>query len=183
MHEAVLIVDGNCQTLELARRVLQNERYDVRVASDAEQALELLATFHPRLILTDMRLPGRINAIELVRRVRAGASTFAAAVVMVTTDASEAEAAAAMAAGCDEFISRPLSTLMLRGIVAAWMAKEPGLGRLAPTGRTWMSRLFGPARRRRTVMQIPSYKAGSRLPPVQHFTPAARRSPDRGNSA
>lgn len=159
MHEAILIVDGSRETRELAERVLRNERYEVDVAGDAEQAFERLSSFRPRLILADMRLPGRVSALEMVRRMRSDPALRSIPIVMVTTDASEAEAVAAMAAGCDEFISQPLSTMTLRRLVAGWTGKDPGVGRLSPTGSTWMSRLFEPSRRRRTIVPIPNYRA------------------------
>lgn len=182
MHEAIMIVEKDSGTVELARRVLRNERYDVCVASDGEQALQFFRSFKPRLVLSDMRLPGRIEAFEMVRRIRAESSARSTAIVMVTTDASEAEAEAAMAVGCDAFISQSLTTLMLRRLVADWIAKEPTAGRLSPTGRTWMSRLFEPARRRRTVLQIPGYRTGAYLPPTQDFMSSAH-SPSESSSS
>lgn len=165
MHEAILVVDENRETLELAQRVLRNERYNVCVARDGEQVLDMFESFRPRLILTDMRLPGLVEALDMVRRLRAEPAARATAIVMVTTEASEAEAEAAMAAGCDDFIAQPLSTLMLRRLVAKWIGKDPVTGRLSLTGSTWMRRLFEPARRRRSVIQIPAYKAGPPLSP------------------
>jgi CheY-like chemotaxis protein len=182
MHEAIMIVEKDSGTVELARRVLRNERYDVCVARDGEQALQFFRSFRPRLVLSDMRLPGRIEALEMVRQIRAESAARSTAIVMVTTDASEAEAQAAIAAGCDAFISQPLSTLMLRRLVADWTAKEPTTGRLSPTGRTWMSRLFEPARRRRTVVQIPGYRAGSSLPPAQGLMSSTRLPSENSSS-
>ncbi len=175
MHETILTIDGSRETLELAGRILRNERYDVEVANSAEQALALLQGLRPRLILTDMRLPGGMDAMELVRRLRSAASTRSVAIVMVTTDASEAERTAALAAGCDDFISRPLTAAMLRELAAYWVSRDPAAGRLSPSGRGWMRRLFKPARRKEAVRQLPTYRAGTRLPPGEHFAPLWRR--------
>jgi CheY-like chemotaxis protein len=174
MHETILLIDGSRETLEIAQRVLHNERYDVRVASNAEEALKLIDRLRPRLVLTDMRLPGAIDPMEMVRRLRTEPATRAAAVVMVTTDASAAEREAAMAAGCDDFISQPLTTAMLRELAAKWIAREPGAGRFSPTGSTWTHRLFEPARRACPVGQAPTYKCGTTFPPADHFGPQPR---------
>ena len=176
MHETVMIVDENRETLELAQRVLRNERYDVCVARSSQEVFDMFESFRPRLILTDMRLSGPIEALDMVRRLRAKPSARATAIVMVTTEASEAEAEAARAAGCDDFISQPLSTAMLRRLVAQWIVRDAATARLSDSGRTWMSRLFGPARRRRSVIQIPAYKTGSQLAPTQRFMPSPQRS-------
>ncbi len=55
--ESILIVDDNLTNLKLTRLLLEQERYNVRTATDAEAALEILKTFQPRLILMDIQLP------------------------------------------------------------------------------------------------------------------------------
>jgi len=55
--ESILIIDDNAQNLKLARVILAGEGYDVRTAMDAEEALRLLESFTPRLILMDLQLP------------------------------------------------------------------------------------------------------------------------------
>jgi len=55
--EPILIVDDNLTNLKLTRLLLEQERYNVRTATDAEAALEILKTFQPRLILMDTQLP------------------------------------------------------------------------------------------------------------------------------
>lgn len=174
MHESILIVDGSRETLELAQRVLSNERYDVHVARSAEEALELLERLRPHVVLTDMRLPGSVGATEMVARMRANRAMQGATVVMVTTDASEAERQTALASGYDDFIARPLTTAMLRELVARWVSRDIR-GQLSPTGRSWLHRLFRPSRRWRSIRQIPTYKAGTMLPAADHFAPMSRQ--------
>ncbi|HZO80123.1 MAG TPA: response regulator [Candidatus Binataceae bacterium] len=174
MHERILIVDACRETLDLARRVLANERYDVEVASSAEQALEIAQRLRPQLILTDLRLPGPMGALGMVAWLRAQPALRRAAIMVVTTDASEAEHEEALASGCDEFISQPLTTAMLRERVSRWVSRDPAASRLSPSGGSWLRRLFGPARRRLEVKEIPAYRAGSRLPVADHFAPPSR---------
>ena len=54
--EPILIVDDNEANLKLARVLLQSAGYVVRTADSAEQALQTLASFQPRLILMDIQL-------------------------------------------------------------------------------------------------------------------------------
>ncbi len=69
-REPILIVDDNPQNLKLARVILAAEGYDVRTAIDAEDALTMLESFSPRLILMDLQLP-RMDGLELTRRIKA----------------------------------------------------------------------------------------------------------------
>ena len=67
--EAILIVDDTPVNLKLTRILLVNEGYKVLTAASAEEALELLRSFHPVLILADVQLPG-MDGLELTRRVK-----------------------------------------------------------------------------------------------------------------
>ena len=66
-REPILIVDDNPQNLKLAKVILAAEGYEVKTAIDAEDALRILESFAPRLILMDLQLP-RMDGLELTRR-------------------------------------------------------------------------------------------------------------------
>jgi CheY-like chemotaxis protein len=122
MNETILVVDESRATLMLAEKTLSAAGYNVRVAYDARYAIELFEGFHPQLVLTDMLRADEVDGIELVRRLRANPQATQVAIVVATTEASEAERAGAMAAGCDDFISEPLTTEMLTKLVADRLA-------------------------------------------------------------
>ena len=67
--EPILIVDDTPVNLKLTRILLVNEGYKVLTAASAEEALELLRSYHPRLILADIQLPG-IDGLEMTRRIK-----------------------------------------------------------------------------------------------------------------
>jgi two-component system, cell cycle response regulator DivK len=79
MSGAVLIVDDNPINLKLARVVLSFEGLEVRTAISAEDALKVLETFRPNLILMDIQLPG-VDGLELTRGssrlIRSGATSL-----------------------------------------------------------------------------------------------------------
>ena len=58
MNESILIVDDNIDNLDLTQILLEGEGFQVRVAEDADQALKILETYRPHLILMDIQLPG-----------------------------------------------------------------------------------------------------------------------------
>lgn len=108
--EPVLLVDDQPMNLELARELLEMDGYDVRTASDADEALGILAGgFRPRLILMDIQLPG-MDGLELTRRLRADPAWRGIAIIALTAYAMVGDEQRALAAGCDGYIAKPINT-------------------------------------------------------------------------
>jgi CheY-like chemotaxis protein len=107
--ELILIVDDNPDNVDLARIVLEAEGWEVLTAGDAPQALEILKTIHPELILMDVQLPG-MDGLELTRRLRADPAFQDISIVALTAYAMRADEENAHAAGCDGYISKPIDT-------------------------------------------------------------------------
>ena len=105
--EDVLIVDDNAINLKLARILLQSEGYTVHTATDAELALRVLASVKPRIILMDLQLPG-MDGLELTRRLKADAATREIAIIAVTASAMKGDEERARAAGCDDYVAKPI---------------------------------------------------------------------------
>src|SRR5271166_3286661 len=82
-HEPILIIDDNPSNVKLARLLLTNAGYDVRTAADSSEALEILRSFYPRLILMDIQLPG-MDGLKLTRRLKEDESTRDSIIVAVT---------------------------------------------------------------------------------------------------
>jgi CheY-like chemotaxis protein len=121
--EPILIVDDNAINLKLLRLTLKVEGYDVQTAVDAEQALAVLAVFRPRLVLMDLQLPG-MDGLDLTRRLKADPSTRDAIIVAVTAYAMKGDEQRALDAGCDGYVTKPIDTQTLPGIVARFLAGQ-----------------------------------------------------------
>jgi CheY-like chemotaxis protein len=120
-RERILIVDDNVQNLKLARVILANEGYDVLTAADAEDALVLLRSSRPRVILMDLQLPG-MDGLQLTRQLKADPSTGSIAIIALTAYAMKGDEEKALAAGCDGYVSKPIDTERLLGIVKAHLS-------------------------------------------------------------
>ena len=120
---SILIVDDNAQNLKLARVVLANEGFDVHTASNAEDALQLLRTVTPRLILMDIQLPG-MDGLELTRRLKADPATRAVRVIALTAYAMKGDDEKAFAAGCDGYITKPIDVERLPVVVSSYLAER-----------------------------------------------------------
>jgi CheY-like chemotaxis protein len=118
--EPILIVDDNVMNLKLIRVLLAGEGYEVRVASDAAEALAVLRTFHPRLILMDIQLPG-IDGLELTRRLKAAPETRNVIVLALTAYAMKGDAQRMLEAGCDGYIAKPIDTREFPATVARFL--------------------------------------------------------------
>lgn len=123
MTESILIVDDNPQNLKLARVILVAAGYDVRTATDAEEAIETLSTFLPRLILMDLQLPG-MDGLELTRRLKADPARSHIVILALTAYAMKGDEEKARAAGCDGYITKPIDTDALPVLVADHLTRQ-----------------------------------------------------------
>lgn len=122
--ETILIVDDNVANLKLARVLLQGEGYEVRTAADAEEALRLLSTYRPRVILMDIQLPG-MDGLELTRRLKADVATKGIVILALTAYAMKGDEEKARAAGCDGYIAKPIDVDSLPRVIATHLASQP----------------------------------------------------------
>ena len=125
--EPVLIVDDNPQNLKLAKVILAAEGYEVKTAIDAEDALRILESFTPRLILMDLQLP-RMDGLELTRRLKADPARRNVIIIALTAYAMKGDERKAFAAGCDDYMSKPIDIHALPRVVAEHLARRAGRG-------------------------------------------------------
>lgn len=116
-REKILVVDDNASNLKLMEAVLASAGYEVHCAVDAEDAIKAIASVSPRLIMMDVQLPG-IDGLELTRRLKMDPSTGDILIVATTAYAMNRDRQRALDAGCDEYVSKPIDTRALPGIVS-----------------------------------------------------------------
>ncbi len=121
--EPVLVVDDNAQNLKLVRVLLLSEGYDVRTAVDAEDALRILETFKPVLILMDLQLPG-MDGLELTRRLKADPERRKILIIALTAYAMKGDELKALNAGCDGYIAKPIDVEELPKTLNAHLARR-----------------------------------------------------------
>ena len=88
-------------------RLLRMHGFEVREATDGQEALACLAEFRPQLVLTDLMMP-IMDGIELIRRIRAAPETARIPVVAITADATEQAERQAREAGAIDVITKPI---------------------------------------------------------------------------
>lgn len=125
-REPILIVDDNAHNLKLVRVILAAEQYEVKTAADAEQALMILESFAPQLILMDLQLPG-MDGLELTRQLRTDPSRRQIIIIALTAYAMKGDEERALSAGCDGYMSKPIEIDALIKMVAAQLARHRDL--------------------------------------------------------
>jgi signal transduction histidine kinase/CheY-like chemotaxis protein/HPt (histidine-containing phosphotransfer) domain-containing protein len=118
----VLVVEDDPLNRAIVARLLRHAGCRVSTADDGLQALALLPTLAVDLVLMDWHMPG-IDGLEVTRRLRAGAAGPAAArlpVVALTANAFAEDRAACLAAGMDDFLTKPVLAQTLLATVARW---------------------------------------------------------------
>jgi len=121
--ERILIVDDNAINLKLVAYLMRANGYTVETALDAESAIEAVRANRPDVILMDIQLPG-IDGLELTRRLKADPRTHDIVIVAVTAYAMKGDQAKALAAGCDDYITKPIDTRTLPETIAKHLAKR-----------------------------------------------------------
>jgi CheY-like chemotaxis protein len=119
--EPILVVEDNDTNLRLFTYLLSSKGYQVRGAGDAKQALEILLTFRPRLILMDLQLPGT-DGFELTRQLKADPATRDIVIIALTAYAMRGDEEKALAAGCNGYITKPIDTRVLPTRIAEYLA-------------------------------------------------------------
>jgi DNA-binding response OmpR family regulator len=112
----ILVVDDEPPILELVRYTLEDEQIRVLEAADGLQALEAALAARPDLILLDVQMP-RLDGLEVCRRLRADPSLAGTRIVMLTAAGQDADRARGLAAGADEYLTKPFSPLALFTLV------------------------------------------------------------------
>jgi DNA-binding response OmpR family regulator len=125
----ILVADDEVPIVELVRFTLEDDHVQVVGAFDGVAALELARAVRPDLVLLDVQMP-HLSGLEVCRRLRETPECARARIVMLTAAAQAEDRASGMAAGADEYLTKPFSPLALLTLVRS----------LVPEVATWPAR-------------------------------------------
>ena len=114
----ILYVEDNEDNIYILKRRLGRLGYDVAIATDGAQGIAMAAELKPDLILMDLSLPV-IDGWEATRRLKAVPETKQIPVIALTSHAMVGEREKALAAGCDDFDTKPVELQRLLGKIRA----------------------------------------------------------------
>jgi CheY-like chemotaxis protein len=118
----ILYVEDNDDNVYMLRGRLTRAGFTVVVAPDGEQGVTLATAEPPNLIIMDLGLPV-LDGWEATRRLKAGPNTRAIPVIALSAHAMEGEQAKALAAGCDDYDTKPVDFPRLLEKIRALLAK------------------------------------------------------------
>jgi len=107
----VLIIDDNVGSLELLESALAQPEVEILTASDPDQGLDLVASRHPQIVLTDLLMPGKSGLEVLTRIMEIDPSTD---VILMTAHYSTETAVEAIKKGASDYLNKPISIASIR---------------------------------------------------------------------
>jgi CheY-like chemotaxis protein len=119
----ILVIDDNHVNQKLVAYLMRAHGYDVDTAGDAESAVEKIREQRPDMILMDIQLPG-IDGLELTATLKAAPETSGIVIIAVTAYAMKGDKDKAFAAGCDDYITKPIDTRTLPETIARHLARR-----------------------------------------------------------
>jgi len=120
----ILYVEDNEDNIYMLQRRLVRAGYAVVIARDGAEGVAMALAERPDLILMDLGLPV-LDGWQATQRIKTAAETQAIPVIALTANAMTGDKEKAIAAGCDDFDTKPIDMPRLLGKIQALMPKAP----------------------------------------------------------
>jgi len=121
----VLVVEDNEMNRDMLARRLRRKGFEVVLAADGESGIDMATREAPAIILMDLSLPG-IDGWETTRRLKAAAGTAAIPIIALTAHAMSGDREKALAAGCDDYDTKPVELSRLLEKIDTLLAQAKG---------------------------------------------------------
>lgn len=116
----ILVVDDEVQIRRALKSILTTRKYDVELANNGDEAIDLAIDNPPDLIILDMSMPG-LSGIEVCRELR---NWYEGPILMLSVISSDTEKAAALDSGADDYLTKPFSTTELLARIRALLRRS-----------------------------------------------------------
>jgi len=113
----ILVVEDNQDNMTLISDILISLRYTVLQAVDGEQGIAMAVSERPDLILMDLSLP-RVDGWTATRQIKADPALEDIPIIALTAHAMIGDRERALAAGCDDYVSKPINFRELASVLA-----------------------------------------------------------------
>ncbi|ACB33717.1 PAS/PAC sensor hybrid histidine kinase [Leptothrix cholodnii SP-6] len=120
----LLVVEDNDINREVAQALLEEVGFVVDLAEDGAEAVAKVASHPYRLVLMDMQMP-RMDGLEASQEIRRTRTTQNLPIIAMTANAFSEDRARCLAAGMDDFVSKPVDPEALYAVLLGWLDKVP----------------------------------------------------------
>jgi CheY-like chemotaxis protein len=121
-RKRILIVDDSSTARMMEQVLLGRAGYDFIIAENGQQAIDKASAEHPDLILMDVVMP-QLDGVEACRQLRGRDETRAIPIVMVSTRGEEPALERAFAAGCSDYLPKPINATDLLSMVKRYLGE------------------------------------------------------------
>ncbi len=122
-HAVILYIEDNIDNRTLIRRILTVEGYELKEAGNAGEALEILKSLCPDLILMDINMPD-VDGYTLTTQIRAMSSFENVPIVALTANVMRGDRERSLEAGCDGYIQKPIDIDLLPQQIKRYLRKK-----------------------------------------------------------
>jgi len=123
MKTKILLVEDNPATMEVMHQELDVLGYDVAIAKDGAEAVEMAGSELPDLIIMDMLMP-KMDGGEATARIRKNPKTQAIPILAATAKALPEDRDICLASGCDDYIAKPFSYRELHAAIEKLLKRQ-----------------------------------------------------------
>ena len=120
--KTLLVVDDSPTALMMNTMLLGRQPYNIVSAKDGQEAVEKAIASPPDLVVMDVMMPG-MNGIEACRAIRQHEATRLVPVILITTRGEEEYVAQGFAAGCNDYVTKPVNATELVAKVRALLGE------------------------------------------------------------
>ena len=109
----ILIVEDHSDIRKLLRMTLEFDDFDIHEAGTGDAGWLLARELQPDIVLLDVMMPGTLNGLDVCRRIKEDRELRHTKVVMLTARGQASDKEAGLAAGADDYLMKPFSTLQV----------------------------------------------------------------------
>lgn len=121
MKKRILYVEDTPQNMLLIKRIVGAIGHELLEATDGEKGWEIAISQRPDFILMDLRLPGTISGLDLIRQIKSHSELCKIPVVVLTAYGYDEMEEQAVAAGCDGFLVKPADIRQIRRTLSEFL--------------------------------------------------------------
>lgn len=118
-NEKILLVEDDIDLGKIVKRYLQSESFDVYIAEDGEEAINLFKTINPQLVILDIMIP-KVDGMEVCRLIR---SESKVPIMMLSAKNTDLDKVLSLGLGADDYLVKPFSPMELVARVKAQLRR------------------------------------------------------------